>query len=485
MKISFLKHQTILLSVVTIILLSGCTAPKAKTPKLDTNLSSTFHQMDTVNALSEDIQWWKKFNDPILSALIEKGLNANYDVRIAMSRIKAAQAGHDVESSRLWPSLGIQTSASTTHSGLPSPYKQGMPDVRAYQAGINVAWEIDLSGGVRAAANAAQYDAIAAEAAQRGARLLIESEIARQYFILRGAEQRLHLLQELIKTQHESAHLISRRFEHGQASRFELNLAEAEADTLDTQIPPLQTLVAVSQTHIALLLGKNPSISLVSANPEYIWPESQIIGTGQPSDLLRRRPDLMAAEAHYSAESLRSKEAESQTWPKLFVNALIGREDLQINGLNLASVPFSNVALAFAMPIFNAGRIQAGINVQSARENEALLSWQKSVLVAVKEVEDSLSVQSEEQKRRTSLTSAVQSRHSAMQEVESLYHEGQIDKLALLDIQRLMLTSEIALMDNETNRLLADVQLYKALGGGWNPSQKVSEAESNSTKVLP
>ena len=105
--------------------------------------------------------------------------------------------------------------------------------------------------------------------------------------------------------------------------------------------------------------------------------------------------------------------------------------------------------------------------------------------MAVKEVEDSLSVQSEEQKRRTSLTSAVQSRHSAMQEVESLYHEGQIDKLALLDIQRLMLTSEIALMDNETNRLLADVQLYKALGGGWNPSQKVSEAESNSTKVLP
>jgi outer membrane protein TolC len=316
--------------------------------------------------------------------------------------------------------------------------------------------------------------------------LLIESEISRQYFILRGAEQRLHLLEELVKTQYESVHLISRRFEQGQSSRFELNLAEAEAGILDAQIPPLQTLVAVSQTHIALLLGENPSVALVSANPEYIWPQSLIIGTGQPSDLLRRRPDLMAAEALYSAESLRSKEAESQTWPKLFVNALIGTEDLRINGLDLAPAPFSNVAMAFAMPIFNAGRIQAGIDIQSARENEALLSWQKSVLVAVKEVEDSISVQSEEQKRGVSLNAVVQNRHSAMQEVESLYREGQIDKLALLNVHRLMLASEIALMDNETHRLLADVQLYKALGGGWNPSQnelKVA-SEDKYTKVL-
>ena len=485
MGIPFLKHYTIWLSITPILLLSGCATPQASLPKLDTNLSSTFHQMDTGNTLSEDRAWWGKFNDPILSALIEKGLNSNHDVRIAMSRIKAARAGHDAQSSRLWPTLDLQTSASTTHSGLSAPYKQGMPDVRAYQAGINLAWEIDVSGGVRAAADAAQYDAIAAEAAQRGTQLLIESEIARQYFILRGAEQRLHLLEELVNTQHESAHLISRRFEHGQSSRFELNLAEAEAGTLDAQIPPLQTLVAISQTHIALLLGENPSVAPVSADTKYVWPQSQTIGTGQPSDLLRRRPDLMAAEAHYSAESLRSREAESQTWPKLFVNALIGREDLRINGFDLAPVSFTNVAMAFAMPIFNAGRIQAAIDVQSASENEALLSWQKSVLVAVKEVEDTLSVQSEERKRGVSLNAVVQNRHSAMKEVLSLYREGQIDKLTLLDVQRLMLASEIALMDNETHRLLADVQLYKALGGGWNPSQNVLEAETNSTKVLP
>lgn len=479
-KIAFLKHYTILLSIAPILLLSGCATPEAAVPKLDTSLSPNFRHAETEDTLSDDIQWWGKFNDPALTALIEKGLKSNHDVKIAMTRIKAARAGHDAESSRLWPTLNLQTSASTTQSGLPAPYKQGLPDVRSYRAGIDLAWEIDVSGGVRAAANAAKSDAIAAESGAAGARLLISSEIARQYFILRGTQWRLYLVEALAKTQHESAHVMFRRFEQGQSSRLDLNLAEAEASDLDAQIPPLRTLVTVTQNQIALLLGENPSIPPVSHNGEYIWPQSQTIGTGQPSDLLRRRPDLMAAEARYTAESLRSKEAESQTWPKLFVNALIGREDLRINGLDLAPVPFSNIAMAFAVPIFNARRIQAGIDVQSAHENEALLEWQKSVLTAVKEVEDSLSVRSEEIKRGISLKAVVQSRNRALQKVQSLYREGQIDKLSLLDVQRLVLGSKISLMGHETQRLLADVQLYKALGGGWNPSQN-----ELSMKVLP
>lgn len=479
-KIAFLKYHMIWLFIAPILLLSGCTTPQAAIPKLETSLSPTFLHSDTADTLSDDIQWWGKFNDPVLTALIEKGLKSNHDIKIAMARIKAARAGHKVQVSRLWPTLNLQTSASTAHSGLPAPYKQGLPDVRAYRAGIDLAWEIDVSGGIRAAANAAKSDAIAAESGAAGARLLITSEIARQYFILRGTQRHLYLVEALAKTQHASAHVMFRRFEQGESSRLDLNLAEAEASTLDAQIPSLRTLVTVTQNQIALLLGENPSIPPVSHNGVYLWPQSRIIGTGQPSDLLRRRPDLMAAEARYTAESLRSKEAKSQTWPKLFVNALIGREDLRINGLDLASVPFSNVAMAFAVPIFNAGRIQAGIDAQSAHENEALLAWQKSVLTAVKEVEDSLSVRSEEIKRGASLEAVVMSRNRALQEVQSLYREGQIDKLSLLDVQRSVLASEIALMDHETQRLLADVQLYKALGGGWNSSQN-----ELSMKVLP
>lgn len=468
MQKTFLKHHTIYFSIASILLLSGCATPEASPPKLDSNLSATFYHADS--SLSEDREWWGKFNDPILSTLIEKALISNHDIGIAMSRIKAARAGADAQASRLLPTVDLQTSASTTHSGLPSPYKQGMPDVRAYSAGINMAWELDISGGVRASANAAQSDALSAEAGAEGARLLIASEIARQYFIVRGAQQRLCILEELAQTRHEYVKLISRRVEQGQSSRYDLNMAEAQANALDAQIPLLQTLVDVSQTHISLLLGENPSVSAVSDNTEYTWPQSPSIGTGQPIDLLCRRPDLMAAEAHYRAESLRSKEAESQTWPKLFVNALFGFKDLRINGMDLATVAFSNVAMAFAIPIFNAGRIQAGIEVQSARENEALLSWQKRVLVAVKEVEDTLSLRSNEMKRGRLLRAVASNYQQSLRHMQSLYREGQVDKPSLLDVQRLTLLSALEVVDHETQRLLADVQLYKALGGGWNAS---------------
>lgn len=485
MEKAFLKYHKIWLSFISIFLLLGCATHQATITKLDSNLSSSFSHTNTTYTISDDIQWWRNFNDPILTSLIEKGLKSNHDVRIAMSRIKAARASYDAASSRILPNLDIQTSASTIHSGLPEQVKQGLPDMRTYQAGINLAWEIDLSGGIHAATNAAESDAMSAESSAAGVRLLIASEIARQYFILRGAEKRLHILEELVKTKYESARLISRRFEQGQSSRFELSIAEAEASTIDAQILPLQTLVSISQTHIAFLLGENPSVALISANPDYIWPQSQIIGTGQPSDLLRRRPDIIAAEEHYSAESLRSKEAESQIWPKLFINALFGRENLSINALNSGPALFSNVAMAFAMPILNAGRIQAGIDIQSARENEALLIWQKSVIVAVKEVEDSLSVRDEELNQVRLLKSVVNNRYQSLHMAQSLYREGQIDKLSLLDVRRLVLASEIALIDHETQRILADVQLYKALGGGWKPSQNKSKSESEdkSTKV--
>jgi outer membrane protein TolC len=180
-----------------------------------------------------------------------------------------------------------------------------------------------------------------------------------------------------------------------------------------------------------------------------------------------RRPDLIAAEARFAAETLRGEEARAQWWPKLFVGALLGRQDLRLNALNLAPVHFSNVALALAAPLFNAGRIDAGIRAQSARAEEALLAWQKAVMVAVQEVEDSLLARSEEAKRGAALATAVEYRRRSLQRAQSLQREGQIDLLLLLDVQRSVLASELDLSDSRLQQALADVQLFKALGGGF------------------
>ena len=141
--------------------------------------------------------------------------------------------------------------------------------------------------------------------------------------------------------------------------------ARAAADALDAQVPALPLLVRTTQTQLAVLLGRHPSTPVVQTDPAFTWPLARPIAAGQPSDLLRRRPDLLAAEARVGAETLRSAEALAQWWPKLLLSALVGRQDLRLNALDLAPVHYSNVALALAAPIFNAGRIDAGIQVPS------------------------------------------------------------------------------------------------------------------------
>ncbi|WP_332776347.1 efflux transporter outer membrane subunit [Polaromonas sp.] len=474
------------LGLVALAFLSACSVAPVQPPSPSTPLSAAFSQGAPAAAATRDVDaaWWVGYADPTLTALVDEALSANQDVGIALQRVIQARAGSDAQASRLWPTVGLQASASRSESGLPAPVKQGLPDTRALRAGVEVAWEIDLAGGVRAARDAAQADAAAAVVGVEGARLLVASEVARQYFVLRGADERLRIVQALAAAQRETATRVASRLREGQASAFDLDRARAEADALDAQVASLRTLAGVSQTRLAVLLDRNPSVRVIVDTPSYAWPRTREIGTGQPSELLMRRPDLIAAEARFAAETLRVNEARAQWWPKLFLSALLGRQDLRLNALDLAPVHFSNVALAFAAPLFNAGRIDAGIRAQSARAEEALLTWQKAVLVAVQEVEDSLLVRSEEARRSAALATAVEHRRRSLQRAQSLQREGQIDLLVLLDVQRSALSSELALSDSRLQQVLADVQLYKALGGAFAPAS-VSHAMTSPTERTP
>lgn len=464
------------LALAALAFLSACSVPPVQPPVSPVPLAAAFTQSRSAQAEDAvpNAAWWAGWGDPTLNALVAEALTANQDVAIALQRVTQARAGADAQGSRLWPTVGAQASASRSSSGLPAPVKQGMPDTRALRAGIDLAWEIDLAGGVRAARDAAQADVGAAAAGVEGARLLVASEVARQYFVLRSANERLRIVQALAQAQRETVSRVSSRLREGLASAFDLDRSHAEADAFDAQVPPLQMLAGTSQTRLAVLLGRNPSARVIDTSQAFRWPSVREIGSGQPSELLKRRPDLIAAEARVAAETLRGSEARAQWWPKLFLSALFGRQDLQLNALDLAPVRFSNVALAFAAPIFNAGRIDASVRAQSARADETLLVWQKSVLVAVQEVEDSLLARAEEAKRAAALAGAVEHRRRSLQRAQSLHREGQINLLALLDVQRSVLASELALADSRLQQALADVQLYKALGGGFAPRSGTS-----------
>ncbi len=344
-----------------------------------------------------------------------------------------------------------------------------------------------MFGAARAASNAAQFDAEAAAFGVDSARLLISAEVAGQYLVHQGARARLERVQALLQSQADSERLTQSREAAGQASRFDVSQAAGETAALSAQLPPLRALIATTEHQLALLLGRSASAVLegLEATAPARLPEVPMLAAGQPVELLSRRPDLRAAERQMAAASARLRESQADLLPKFFLAALLGGQDLRLNMLDLSPVRYSNVALAFTMPIFNAGRLQAAVEVQSARERIAALSYEQRVLGAVQDVESSLVVLAEERARLTAMGQTLALRRTGMRHAESLYREGQIGLLPLLDAQRNVIAAEIAAIESRTQLALNAVQLFKSMGGGWRVASEAGAPASEPPAPVP
>lgn len=457
-------------AVAGLLLLSACAGtPDGAVREQPAALSATAYRHEGAAIGAFDADWWQRFGDATLAALVAEAQRANLDLRIAVERVQQARAGRTAAASRLAPTVALNGSASEQHSGLPDEVKRGQPDLRALRAGLDLGWEIDLFGAARAAADAATLDAEAAAAAAQGARLLAAGEVARQYLAWQGARARLERLQALLSTQAETERLTRSRATEGLSSRFDVARAAAETQALAAQLPPLRTLIAATEHQIAVLLGRSPTqaVALLNAASPAVLAEVPALAPGQPVELLARRPDLRAAERQLAAEGARLREAHADLLPKFFLSAVLGREDLRVNGLDLAPVGFRSLAAAFAMPLFNAGRLRAAQERASSRERVAALAYERAALGALQEVESALVALAQERERAAPLEALLQERRAALRHAESLRREGQIDLLQLLDVQRGLIAAELSLVEHRTQRALDAVQLYRALGGGW------------------
>ena len=309
---------------------------------------------------------------------------------------------------------------------------------------------------------------------------MVAGEVARAYFTLRSASQRVALLESLLQAQRDYLDLIRQRHAEGFTDALILARVSASVAESEAQLPELRKVIGVTEHQLARLTGANPSVPPTQSVDNYPWPIVAPIHAGQPSDLLRRRPDLIAAEAQYVAQSYRENESRALQWPQIFVSALLGRENLTLNAIPYSPARFSNVAAAFAIPLLNRGQIDANIATQSARTHEALLQWQKSCLVAIEEVENSLLAQAEQAQILAQLTVAVTAQKKVLDLSESLYREGQIDRLALLGAKQALLGEQMTLSSIELQTTLIDVQLIKALGGGWKADRSADIALQNS-----
>ena len=449
--------------------LAGCATP---------NLESTVAVPTQYAAAPQtengpEVEWWQGYHDPVLSELIRRAAIENRDVKMAAERLRAARAGAVINRSWLMPSIGGVAGYNEQKTGYDWPITEKVPDSKAGGAGLDVSWEIDLAGGLRAGAKAAEADALAAEHGVRGVRLLVLSDVATNYFMLVGAMRQLETVRAISKAQDETLRLVTARQRVGLATSFDVERAQTAAASARAAIPPLETVAAVTRHRIAVLIGDQ------AANAAAITPWQGVLAVpetrpGQPAEILERRPDLLAAKAQLDAANARRRQANAEWFPHLFIDALFGRGTLDLNGHALGGTPFTNAAAMLTVPIFNAGRTRAINDIAEARQREALLHYEDAIVRALEDVENSLVAFGDERSRAETLRIATTSADSAFGRAQSLYDRGQIDLLPLLDAQRTQLAVRVSSNDSDTQLLLDSVQLYKALGGGWQAFEPVA-----------
>ena len=413
-----------------------------------------------------EVAWWDSFGDPVLSDLVRRSAHENRDIKIAAQRVRAARAGETVSRSWLYPSIGVGAAGLAYDTGYGSPAKQAVPDIKAAGAGVDVSWEVDLSGRLRAGASAAAADAMAAQDSARGVRLLVMTDVATNYFTLVGALRQLETVRAISAAQDETLRLVSARQRAGLATSFDVERAQTDASRARAAIPPLETLAAVSRHRIAVLIGDQAynASRIAPGSGEVVVPAAH---PGQPAALLQRRPDLLALQAQLDAANARRRQAKAEYFPKLFLGALFGGQSVELNSFNAGTTAFSLVAGLLAMPVFNAGRTRAINEIAESGQSEALIRYEDGIVRALEDVENALVALRDERQRAESLHTAATAAEAALGHAQSLYNRGQIDLLPLLDAQRQRLLVRVSANDSNTQLLLNSVQLYKALGGGW------------------
>jgi NodT family efflux transporter outer membrane factor (OMF) lipoprotein len=363
-------------------------------------------------------------------------------------------SGRDHQPLLAVPRASASAAGLRSQNGYDSAIKQTVPEAantKGWQGGVDVSWEIDIAGRLRAGATASAAETLATEHTARGVRLLVMTDVATNYFTLVGALRQLDTLRAISAAQDETLRLVSARQRAGLATSFDVERARTDASKARAAIPPLETLAAVSRHRIAVLIG-DQAFNAASINPsrgEVTVPSAH---AGQPANLLRRRPDLLAAQAQLDAANARRQQAMAEWFPRLFLGAMFGREGLDVNGIALGAARFTNVAALIAMPIFNAGRTQAINDIDESRQKEAVLHYEDAIVRALEDVENTLVALDDERQRAQLMQSAAASAEAALGRAQSLYDRGQIDLLPLLDAQRVRLSVRVGANDADTQR---------------------------------
>ena len=446
--------------VLASLFLAACTVgPNFHTP--DAAVPGTWSTVPK-SSPADLTQWWKKFRDPELSALVDEALAGNLGVQQAAARVRQARASRSAASARHWPWLSANASTSSSDTG-----GDGDGDT-SFQGGFDASWEIDLFGGTRRNVEAAKADLTASEQDEQAARLSLAAEVALTYADLRGTQQQLAIARENLATQEKTTGITRQRADAGFASRLDLANAEAQVAGTRAVIPSLEASASQAIHALSVLLGREPGAlvaRLSSTSPTQLFP--QRVAAGLPADLLRRRPDILAAEARAHSATARIGVAISEWFPKLTLGASLDQRALALDDWLTSSARTTSLGPALNWSPLQGGKINADIRAQEALRDQAVLTYRQTVLDALKEAEDAMTAIAREDERQGLLKVALAANRNAADLAMRLYTQGQVDFLNVLQTQRAVFQSEEQLAASARNAAANRIALCKALGGGW------------------
>lgn len=485
--------------------LAACTTIRVDVPESSVRPPKHFTELESPSGDGIDqaalARWWRGIPDPTLQALIEKGLVANADVRIAAARVREARAVVTQAESALYPTLaalgyagrtqqneaGVQTPSQvqlpTSVPGLSVPLPSLPPinvptldvpklPISTYSGhGFAATWEVDIFGARRSDAEAARSAALANEERLHGAQLMVAGDIATNYVEARSLERRIGVLQRTIAEAERLQRYAQGRFDAGQATRHDIARVNAQMQALRAGTAPLQTLLRARLRRLAVLTGQTPE-----QLPQLPAPTAQAPADGSaiptqlpavlPSDVLERRPDVRGTAQLVRARAAQLGSAKADLLPRFYLGFLANDGRIEIGDLG-ASGRFTSWGAGLYLPIFEAGRIRARIRASDAQLEAAVAQHEQTVLTALEDVENAYGTRRALDQRSDQLRAAWQTADTGARHAQRLFDEGHGLLQGAIEASLNALQREDELIQAETARALVTVALYKAVGGGW------------------
>jgi NodT family efflux transporter outer membrane factor (OMF) lipoprotein len=470
--------RALALGIALACAVSGCAVGPSYKPPATT--LSAFHNAANASARAASVPapaletWWTGFRDPELERIVQRALAENLDLAGAFAQVERSRAAAREAGAQLLPTATLNAQAASLHQSLQSPLgsiAQHFPgydrDQTLHDFGPAASWELDLFGGLRRGAEAARAEAQAAEADRLGVRISVAAEAADAYLELRGDQARLELARQQIKTDEQLLELVRLRFVAGAASDREVAQAEALLAEARASVPPLRVSLEGQMNRLDVLMGAQPRTYAAELSAPAEIPSAPAVTADKPTELLRRRPDVIAAERRLAASDARIGVALAEYYPKISLSGLLGFESLS-SGQLFSSGAFQPAAIgALRWRLFDFGRVDAEVAQARAAQAYALTAYRQSVLRAAEDVEDALTSLVQLEAQSAELTREVAALTRARDTSEEDYKAGAIALTDVLDADRQLLIARDSLARNRADDARAAVAVFRALGGGW------------------